>query len=851
VVQEAAQDPLVEVSRGNYDVAIAALERRLTQAPGDDAALAGLAKAYIETGKYAEAEARARKFLQSNGSSSAARFALGEALAAIGKYREAAEEYRQAASNTKGGLKVRALLRQGEMLDTVGDRDAADKLFESVIDAYEAEEKSTAEIGTAAAVALTHLERFKEANEAVLNALDTDKGYLEAHLTGGELFTTKYNYAEAAEFFRDALALNKNSARAHLGVAHNRRLQGTEETRAALTRALEINPNYVDARVLAASLDLEAESFSSAASQLASALKINPNSLEAHSVRAAMFSIQSQVPDFEAAVKTTLAINQRYGELYETLSHFATINRQYSQAVEFSRKAIVLEPRLWASHLSLGIGLLRLGKLDEGRASIDKAFEGDPFNVWAKNTLDLLDSLKEYPSVTKGMFVIKASDKESQALAEYGGDLLEEAERTLSAKYKFKPRGPIGVEFYGNHEDFAVRTLGVPGLGALGVCFGQVIAQDSPSARPGGEFNWGSTLWHEFTHVITLQTTDHFVPRWFSEGLSVYEERRGRPGWGDDWNPGFLRAFSDGKWFKIADLDAGFTRPKRPDDVALAYFQASQVCEFIVERYGFNAILEMLKLYRERAKTQAVIEQVLKLKEPDFDKAFNEFIKSKVGPYIKAVEAAARSQAIGQMQKADVLREVASNPDNFLLNLRAGAIYQSDGDIDKAIVHLKRSIELFPFQEGEGSAHYLLAKIYEKKGDKAAEADALEGLVKVDENNYDALKRLAQLRLEMGDKTRALEALRLAFYVNPFEYAPHAIAGSLHLERKESDQALREYKIALSLNPPNAAEAHYNLARAQFAAGRTADAKKSVLRSLEVAPGYEQAQELLLRIAKP
>ena len=124
-------------------------------------------------------------------------------------------------------------------------------------------------------------------------------------------------------------------------------------------------------------------------------------------------------------------------------------------------------------------------------------------------------------------------------------------------------------------------------------------------------------------------------------------------------------------------------------------------------------------------------------------------------------------------------------------------------------------------------------------------------LVKVDENSYDALKRLAQLRLEMGDKTRALEALRLGFYVNPFEYAPHALAGSLHLERKESDQALREYKIALSLNPPNVAEAHYNLARAQLAAGRAADAKKSVLRSLEVAPGYEQAQELLLRIAKP
>jgi hypothetical protein len=155
-------------------------------------------------------------------------------------------------------------------------------------------------------------------------------------------------------------------------------------------------------------------------------------------------------------------------------------------------------------------------------------------------------------------------------LSPYAANLLEEAAAKLTAKYRFTPKGPIIIEIFQNHEDFAVPTLGMPGLGALVVCYGFVIAQDAPSAREAGEFNWGSTLWHEFTHVITLQMTDYRIPRWFSEGLSVYEERRARPGWGDDWNVMFVSSFSAGRWFKIADLDAAFQRPRNPQDIPVA-----------------------------------------------------------------------------------------------------------------------------------------------------------------------------------------------------------------------------------------------------------------------------------------
>ena len=57
--------------------------------------------------------------------------------------------------------------------------------------------------------------------------------------------------------------------------------------------------------------------------------------------------------------------------------------------------------------------------------------------------------------------------------------------------------------------------------------------------------------------------------------------------------------------------------------------------------------------------------------------------------------------------------------------------------------------------------------------------------------------------------------------------------------------------VPVTLMPPNSAEAYYNLATGQLAAGKTAEAKRSILRSLEAAPGFEKAQDLLLRLTRP
>jgi hypothetical protein len=208
---------------------------------------------------------------------------------------------------------------------------------------------------------------------------------------------------------------------------------------------------------------------------------------------------------------------------------------------------------------------MRIGEEKAAKEVLDRGFENDPYNVWTYNTLKLIDSYAHFDESKTPSFDVRLHQKESKLLANYVPDLLEEAFETLSKKYQFTPTKPIYFEMFPDHEDFAVRTMGVPGLGALGVCFGRGVVMDSPSARPKGTFNWGSTLWHEFAHVVTLQATDHRVPRWFTEGISVMEEHHAKPGWGDDLIWRLCGPSRTRNCLPIAELNRGFLSRNLPD----------------------------------------------------------------------------------------------------------------------------------------------------------------------------------------------------------------------------------------------------------------------------------------------
>src|SRR5690606_37654928 len=163
------------------------------------------------------------------------------------------------------------------------------------------------------------------------------------------------------------------------------------------------------------------------------------------------------------------------------------------------------------------------------------AYRGDPFSAQIVNTLRLIDSFDRFVVINRDRegapgeppppgVILRLHQDEAPVLEPYVFDLVNRSIDTFSERYGFELEEPVVVELYPDHDDFAVRTSGLPGIGLLGVTFGYLVAMDSPSGRSASEFHWGTTLWHEMAHVFTLEATAHLVPRWFSEGVSVHEE---------------------------------------------------------------------------------------------------------------------------------------------------------------------------------------------------------------------------------------------------------------------------------------------------------------------------------------
>ena len=121
------------------------------------------------------------------------------------------------------------------------------------------------------------------------------------------------------------------------------------------------------------------------------------------------------------------------------------------------------------------------------------------------------------------------------------------------------------MEIFPEQKDFAVRTFGMPGgEGFLGVCFGSVITANSPASQGGSPSNWKAVLWHEFCHVVTLHKTNNKMPRWLSEGISVYEERQADPAWGQSMNRRYREMILDGGLTPVSELERRVPRAAQP-----------------------------------------------------------------------------------------------------------------------------------------------------------------------------------------------------------------------------------------------------------------------------------------------
>jgi tetratricopeptide (TPR) repeat protein len=425
------------------------------------------------------------------------------------------------------------------------------------------------------------LEEWQQANEQFRLATQPANSPALYKVRWGMLLHERFNDGDAADLFREALKKDDKSAAAYVGLAMVSAESFNGKAAVDAKTAIELDPKLAAAHELLADLALANDDRETAASEADKAIVLENDALDAMATHAALELIASRSPD--AWFGKIQAINPNYGEGYARVAHQLELHYRYHDAVTYYRKAIEADPRLWSAHSALGIELMRLGQEQEPYKELQLSYENGYRDAATVNSLRLLDSYKNFVTTRDDATVLKLNKTESALLLPYFQAELHAILATYQKKHKMKLPGPVQVEVYPDHEDFAVRTMGMPGLGALGVSFGLVVAMDSPSARKPGDFNWGSTLWHEMSHVFILTATGFRVPRWFTEGLAVHEEGERSPEWRDRPTPEVLAAIREKKLLPVAKLDRGFVYPEYPTQVLVSYFQAGTICDFVKE----------------------------------------------------------------------------------------------------------------------------------------------------------------------------------------------------------------------------------------------------------------------------
>lgn len=639
----------------------------------------------------------------------------------------------------------------------------------------------------------------------------------------GRLFMDRFNKGEAQKLFAEALKADEKHAGALLAMALLTAEGFSSKAEELATKAVEANPELLEGHELLARLALERSRPGEARAHAHRALKLKPGeALDALAVLAAADWLEDKpsTPYEQQA----MAINAGYSDFYAIPARIFVLQRRYREAIRLYEKAVALDGTNYRARSEMGINLMRLGRDEEARRQLETSFNANFRDAATVNTLRLLDSYKNFKLIRGGNKILRLHNKEWEPLVIYAERELSKAILTFNRKYRLEIKEPIQVEFYPDHEDFAVRTMGLPGLGALGVAFGDTVAMDSPSARAPGDFHWASTLWHELSHVYVLKLTDHKVPRWFTEGISVHEETQVSKEWGDRLDPPILKAIREKTLLPVADLDQGFQQPDTPTQVVVSYFQAGRIVDFIVEKWGWEKILQMVADFKEMKTTGEVVQQRLGMAPKDFDEQFLAWLDGQVG-------------------------EMARNFPAWQKAMPALAKDYEAKNWDKVLAEGPRLRDLYREFVGKNSVYEMLAEAHIAKGQPEKAIAELWGYVRKGGRQPETLKKLAGLLQARNQWKEAADALERLNYIYPLDASLHEQLGDLYAKLGDKQGAITEYRALVAMKPVDLAGAHFRLARAYKANNQKEKALDQVYLALELAPGYKEAQQLLLELA--
>jgi len=683
-------------------------------------------------------------------------------------------------------------------------------------------------------------------DELFTRAIKNDPNCLDAYLAAGDLALAKQDYELAAEQYRSALERFAKDPDVHFGLARAFYQSDRNQMIKSLDAALYINPNHVPSLLLLAEHQIDCEQYVGADELLGKALAVNPWHPEAWAYRAVLAHLANEPNAVASCREKALKFWPANPRVDYLIGRKLSQKYRFTEGAAFQRRVLKLDPDYMPAKIQLAQDLLRLGDEEEGWKLAREVHEGDAYNIQAYNLSNLHDHLSEFKTLRADGFIVRMDKLEADIYGDMVIELLQEARAKLCEKYGVQLEKSVVVELFDEQQDFAVRTFGMPGGDSfLGVCFGNVITANSPKAqRPT---NFKALLWHEFCHAVTLNLTHNKMPRWLSEGMSVYEELQHYPTWGQQMTPEYRRMILGGKLTPISELSGAFLSPPTPNHLQFAYYESALAVEFLTERYGVDSLKAILA---DLSEGRQINEAISKHAGPieDIEKQFEKFARKRAENL--APQADFEQPEKGKIDPADhtaLVEWLKDHPNNFWGLTQYAKALLANRRTDEAKKPLKKLISLYPQYNGEDNAYRLLAEAYRQLGETEKEREVLSKLAMISSDAIYAYGRLVEIAMEEENWQEVLKYGEKSMSVNPMPAQLHRQLGRASEELGADQQAIESYQRLLLLDPADPADVNYRLGRLLLDKD-PAGAKRHVLLALAEAPRFRQAHRLLLKI---
>jgi len=778
-----------------------------------------------------------------------------ELLFTVGRYEDAIQAMAGLAEDSR---ELRHWVRLIEMADYVGDTNTRARAMAAALDMAERGRSAGPYRENILALArLTELEG--EDPKKILGTyfqilFERMPTFAPAYVAAGDLAYRHYGYDMAAKHYRKAIELDGKNTDALAGLANCFWKSGDPRLEDAVDAILSINPNHFDANAILTARLLDNGRAEEALARANAALAVNPNHLRFLGLKAAAQFLLDDKEGMGATQARAERINPSASVVYRIPGRVASRRYRFASGARLQREALALNPDDHDARALLAFDLLRLGRDADGRAELERAFAADPFRVTAYNMLEVLDSVDGFATLSTPDFVVQLPEPEARAMGDAILALLEEALAHYEAKYAIALTRPVRVQLFDDHDEFMVRSVGLPGsVGHLGICFGQLITMDSPRARRPRTVNWRSVPSHEFVHVVTLQKTAHRMPRWLSEGISIYEEGVANPAWGQPLDPDFKALLDKAALPGIEDLERYFTQPETPLHLTLGYFLSGEFVQAYVDAYSMAALNEALDRIAGGMNTVTALAESAVVPVSAIDAIFREHLTKRIAPLKNLPDVAEPTDDFTTVFMGGGAPPWRDRASVFTDLMRKGDALAENGARAAARAAYEAAHAAYPEYFGPDAPLRKIAELYAEPKTTEDAIDyvlALQRIIAWDATSADAALELAKRVQADGRHYEALHAVDYLLGVDPFDTEALRIGLEAAEAFGEYATALRYANTLIYLDETRAHAHRLRYAKLLAGSGQLAEARRAVVELLERTPQFAEAQDLLLELVR-